>query len=971
MLRRAYPFVLVLFSSAALAQQSSCPNTGFEDGNFTNWSGATGWCCPITCSPSGIINGRHTIMTGAGFDANTNNVIPVVAPGGGSFSARLGNDDVNNEAEMLSYSMTVDANNSLFLYRYAVVLQDPSHDPPDQPRFQIRMFDQNDQPIGCGLYDVTASAGIPGFQSWTDVWGETVIFKNWTTVGMDLSSYVGQTVTIEFATGDCSQGGHYGYAYIDCYCSPLQISSDFCPGLPTTTLEAPLGFTGYLWNTGETTSSITVNNPTQGQTFTCTLTSVTGCAVTLAATLTPSLVASGYGSQGNCMNAVQFTDNSQVVSGPPINTWHWDFGDGTTSTEQSPVHGFSTPGDHLVTLVVQSGAGCPDTLVQTINLLPSPLVDFDYTAPCLGEDVDFTDVSVMGAPMVQRIWTFGDGGTVSGLADPSHGYAAAGSYDVELYLLDQNGCEDSLTTTITVHQVPVVSLGPDQTECADQVIALNAGNAGSQFLWSTGQTSQTITPDTTADYWVVVTSGFGCTGTDTVNVVVNELPSAQLDNVTQCVEESVILDAGNPGCSYLWTNGQTTQTITISTVGGNFGVTVTTPEGCTDTDNAQIVFIPSVQVDLGPDQLLCDLEQSILDAGSFPNAQYLWSDGSTAQQYTVLATSEVTVQVTNGFCSSADTIGLVFGPLPVIPLVDTSLCVEQTLLMDAANPGCSYLWSTGETSQTIVVAEQSGSYAVVVTTPEQCVDSMRVDVTFIPSIELDLGPDSILCRGESLVFDVSGPNSTYQWYDGSMGYERVVENTEDLWVHVTNGYCEATDTLHVQVVEFPPHATVLQVDTCFDDPRVEVVLSGGATADHYWWNIGDTLREITVNTYGVYVIEAMNEPRCAIADTIRVVEFCPPVVHIPNTFTPNGDGKNDVFIPKSYNVLTSELLIFDRWGELIFETHEHDVPWEGDRSGADVPDGVYNYRYTYRPYTDVNGSLGGPQTMVGHVTVLR
>src|SRR5690606_15417991 len=193
---------------------------------------------------------------------------------------------------------------------YAVILEDPSHSPAEQPRFEIRVFDENGDSDPCGLYNVYAQENNDGFVSITNQFGAYVHYRDWTTVGMDLSDLIGQTVTIEFSTGDCSQGGHYGYAYIDAYCSPLQLTSDFCPGLATTTLSAPVGFESYLWSTGETTETIVVDNPVTGQEISCVLTSVTGCTVTLTSVLTPSIVFAGFDYEGHCMNAIDLIDES-------------------------------------------------------------------------------------------------------------------------------------------------------------------------------------------------------------------------------------------------------------------------------------------------------------------------------------------------------------------------------------------------------------------------------------------------------------------------------------------------------------------------------------------------------------------------------------------------------------------------------------------------------------------------------------
>src|SRR6185436_18417829 len=197
----------VIIITGMHAQQTSiCTNSDFELADFSYWTGSTGTCCPVNANIPGIVTGRHTIMSGSGEDPISLGLIPFVPPGGGNYTARLGNGHTGAEAEQLSYAFTVSPDNALFVYRYAVVLEDPGHSPADQPRFSIRVFDQTGMAITCGTYDVVSSANIPGFIN-----NGTIRIKPWATVGIELSSYVGQTVTIEFTTADCALGGHFGY----------------------------------------------------------------------------------------------------------------------------------------------------------------------------------------------------------------------------------------------------------------------------------------------------------------------------------------------------------------------------------------------------------------------------------------------------------------------------------------------------------------------------------------------------------------------------------------------------------------------------------------------------------------------------------------------------------------------------------------------------------------------------------------
>ena len=111
--------LFLLFFSYLVYSQSACTNSDFELGNFTGWEGQIGSCCPISTTPSGIISGRHTIMSGTGKDPNTCNVVSYVAPGG-IYSARLGNENYHAEAEKLTYTIpNIDSSNNLFIYKYA------------------------------------------------------------------------------------------------------------------------------------------------------------------------------------------------------------------------------------------------------------------------------------------------------------------------------------------------------------------------------------------------------------------------------------------------------------------------------------------------------------------------------------------------------------------------------------------------------------------------------------------------------------------------------------------------------------------------------------------------------------------------------------------------------------------------------------------------------------------------------------
>lgn len=370
MKKHLFLLIIVFLVANIVSSQESCYNVDFETGTFIGWEGGTGVCCPATINKFGIVRGRHSIMKGKGTDPNTCGKVSVVAPGG-SFSARLGNDNIGKEIETLSYTVDVTEANSLFIYKYAVVLQDPGHIPEEQPYFRVNVFNENRELVNpeCGAYNVIATSNIPGFERCNT---NNVVYKDWTTVGLDLSAYIGKIIIIEFETGDCTLGGHFGYAYVEAYCSSLKINSTYCANSNGLKLSAPIGFT-YLWNTGETTQSIMINNPVEGTKYTCQLTSVTGCEVSISTVLVLQDPVINFEVLTNtCENKELVFKNTTSNNDNALNSFHWDFGDGTSATEENPTHVFSTPGNYNVTFSFANSLGCEYTTTHSVRINTSP-----------------------------------------------------------------------------------------------------------------------------------------------------------------------------------------------------------------------------------------------------------------------------------------------------------------------------------------------------------------------------------------------------------------------------------------------------------------------------------------------------------------------------------------------------------------------------------------------------------------------
>jgi gliding motility-associated-like protein len=241
-------FLTIIAVNLSYAQQLYCPpNIDFENGNLDQWQFYIGTCCPIIANNSTqALVDRHTLQTGNATDPY--GLFPVVAPGGGNYSIKLGNNQVGAEAERATYTFTIPAglNNYSLIYQYAVVFEDPDHDFTEQPRFEVKIYSKDDNAIlPCAYSSYVSGAGLPGFK--VSISDPQVLYRDWATASIDLSGYAGKTLVAEFSTGDCLLGGHFGYGYVDVSCALFQADGVYCNNDSVIQLSAPPGFDQYQW----------------------------------------------------------------------------------------------------------------------------------------------------------------------------------------------------------------------------------------------------------------------------------------------------------------------------------------------------------------------------------------------------------------------------------------------------------------------------------------------------------------------------------------------------------------------------------------------------------------------------------------------------------------------------------------------------------------------------------------------------
>jgi gliding motility-associated-like protein len=435
----------------------------------------------------------------------------------------------------------------------------------------------------------------------------------------------------------------------------------------------------------------------------------------------------------------------------------------------------------------------------------------------------------------------------------------------------------------------------------------------------------------------------------TVVVPIAVNPDIGPDTTLLCDGNTLVLDATFPDAiGYQWQDGSTDAELTIST-GGIYAVTVTALCG-TGVDSVEVVVQMDVpEVDLGPDVRPCPGEVVTLDAFN-DLATYLWQDGSDLAGYEVTVSGDYTVEVTNACGTVGDDISIQYYlPLTTSLGPDQVLCDGDTLLLDVTHPDeAIYLWENGSNLPERVITE-TGNYAVTVTTPCETI-SEEILVEFIEEPLFDLGPDTVLCNGQTLDFDLTVTGATYQWQDGSTSPVYTVSQSGDYQILIQTACNDIIDSINVLILD------TIQVDLGRDTffcPGYDIGLDaygGDGTLAAYEWQDGNDEQVYNVQEAGIYSVRVYNDCE-EVIDQVTVFECEVCDVYVPNAFSPNLDGINDYLQPYSDCPLTDfRMIVFDRWGGMIFESDDPDKGWGGNYRGAPAGDGYYVWFMSFRVY---------------------
>ncbi|MFK7786320.1 MAG: gliding motility-associated C-terminal domain-containing protein [Crocinitomicaceae bacterium] len=610
---------------------------------------------------------------------------------------------------------------------------------------------------------------------------------------------------------------------------------------------------------------------------------------------------------------------------------------------------------------------------DTMDLTFSPPVEVyipDDTTICEGTSftLDFT-----GATGV--IWN-----TTVGITNPQSTQPVFSPTTTQTYIIDYltvNGCPFTDTIVVNVDPLPVISLPPDITICEEDIEIINPtiNVPGGNYLWNTGETTSTIQALTDGIYWVTYSNACG-SSTDSMEITYHPDFSVDLGNDTlMCSGYTLDLNPVLPvGSTVFWSTGAMSTSLTVTSPSIT-SIEVFDVNGCVRRDTIELSALPPIQIDLGPDFSMCEYDISTLDGTSPQGVTYLWSTGDTTSTISVADAGTYFVQVTDALgCLNWDTIVVTETPTPdPVILGPTTFCSNETVQFEATSGYVGYQWNTGDNSNPIQFQGFINEISVLVTDGFGCVGGDTIAVSVIDVPILDLGDDIVLCEPGITILNAEVPGASgYTWTPNNETTATIDAPPGTYSVVVNYDICTITDEISITV---EPYELDLGDDkvACFDEGVF--VAHSMENIDSIIWHDGSSSSWFEQLSYpsltDTFTISATSYGCDVKYDTVLVfIEDCNCLFYVPNSFTPNGDQINEGFnVYHDCPVIEFEFSIFNRWGELIFESRDPNFIWDGTiKSGEKVQDGVYAWRMRYmNEYTNFRKV----KEVTGHVNVLR
>lgn len=526
------------------------------------------------------------------------------------------------------------------------------------------------------------------------------------------------------------------------------------------------------------------------------------------------------------------------------------------------------------------------------------------------------------------------------------------------------GCNsDTIYSIIELKSEFGLDLGEDQNICSGETVTLTPQidlNSEYTYLWSTGETSETIVVNSSDEYELTVTDQRDNQRiTSKVMVTVHDAPEININDVVMMDGDPIQINIEKEGCTYQWSTGETTSEIEISTP-GDYSVMITSEFGCRNSKSFTVKDQSSLfTLNLPNIVHMCAQETMTLSPYMDINQPYtyLWNTGSTEETIEINSEGIYTLTATDptGYSQTASS-QIYYHSKPIVDLgEDFILWDGETRQLDAQNIGASYEWNTLATSQ-IITASSGGDFWVNVIDEYGCTnsDTINIDYRDGEKFRIELGDDRRICQGDSvlIVANIEGRPAlplTYNWVDQNNNEPEIYlkeEGTYTLEVTDNLGNIESAEI----IITVLPAPIVDLGDDIIDYPNIEQELIANVDKVSYIWSTGEISKSIIIEKTGSYWVEVINDAQCSASDTIYVKFLHDyPFVGLPKAFTPNGDTHNDLLFVRGIDIDKIKLRVYTREGKKVFETTDINHGWDGTYNGqAQAMDSYYyNLDITY------------------------
>jgi gliding motility-associated-like protein len=448
----------------------------------------------------------------------------------------------------------------------------------------------------------------------------------------------------------------------------------------------------------------------------------------------------------------------------------------------------------------------------------------------------------------------------------------------------------------------------------------------------------------------VLQNSNGC-GADTIRKVVyaGEYKVFLGNDTSFCKNDTLTLRMKIPNAQNEWSNGSR-DTLLKVTQPGKYWVTVRLGE-CVAADTINITEDALPQFTLGNDQLICsNISTTLAPSPTYTNATYTWSNAATTPTTTITTAGDYWLLLKDAKgCTWRDTVKVNYKQLPNYTLgADKAICEKDTLTLDATVVGAtSYTWKNGATTPAIK-AYTTGTYWCDVN-KDGCIYRDSIDILVKPLPIAALGKDTTICEDNTHTLNATNTNSTYKWQDGATTPTYTVSLAGQYYVTVTKQGCISKDTINISYQLKPRFSLGADQLIC---PNFTITLQPKFIITdtlplQYQWYDGSSNPTYTATQQGLYFVDISNY--CGdTRDQIMISKgLCK--IYVPTIFTPNNDGKNDLFkIEGGEEVKDFELTIYNRWGTKILQTKNIQQGWDGTINGKAQPAGAYIYLIQYK-----------------------